>query len=117
MESQGFYQGNDQIWVPKQKKAAVTNRSHQDIAQPKTSKTTKMGWVREDTSATYKSCPSPPTHVPCKRAATQEPTWRRVTSKTIPQKVEPQEPALNNKGKGKIVDVTNIPSSSTSMTF
>ena len=33
------------------------------------------------------------------------------------QKVEPQEPALKDKGKGKVVDVTNIASSSTSMTF
>ena len=35
---------------------------------------------------------------------------------TTPRKVEPQEPAPKNKGKDKIVDVTNIASSSTSMT-
>ena len=37
--------------------------------------------------------------------------------KATPQKVEPQELALKDKGKGKMVDVANIPSSSTSMTF
>ena len=31
--------------------------------------------------------------------------------------VEPQEPALKDKGKGKMVDVTNVPSSLTSMPF
>ena len=34
-----------------------------------------------------------------------------------PPRVEPQEPALKDKGKGKMIDVINIPSSSTSMTF
>ena len=29
-EGQGFYQGNDQIWLPKQKKTAATNISRQD---------------------------------------------------------------------------------------
>ena len=62
-------------------------------------------------------CPSPLTRVSCKRAEPQEPTWRRVTPKAAPQNVEPQEPALKDKGKGKVVDVTNIASSSTSMTF
>ena len=33
------------------------------------------------------------------------------------QKVEPQEPALIDKSKGKMVDVTNVPSSLTSMTI
>ena len=61
-------------------------------------------------------CPSPPTHVPRKRGEPQEPTWRRVMPKATPQKVEPQEPAPRDKGKHKVVDVTNIVSSSTSMT-
>ena len=30
LEGQGFYQGNDQIWVPKQTKVAATNGAHQD---------------------------------------------------------------------------------------
>ena len=34
----------------------------------------KMVWVRKDKSATSKPCPSPPTHVPRKRAKPQEPT-------------------------------------------
>ena len=33
------------------------------------------------------------------------------------QKVAIQEPALRNKGKGKEIDVTNVPSSSTSISF
>ena len=37
--------------------------------------------------------------------------------KATPQKVEPQEPTMKNKGKGKMIDVMNVPSSSTSMTF
>ena len=36
--------------------------------------------------------------------------------RATPQKVESQEPALKDKGKGKMIDVTNVPSSSTSMT-
>ena len=108
LEGQGFYQGNDQIWVPKQKKATATNRSHQDKMQPKTSKTMKMVWVRKDKSAISKPCPSPLINVQCKRAEPQEPTWRRVMPKVTLQKVEPQEPAPNDKG--------NIASSSTSMT-
>ena len=111
-----FLPRQDQIWVPKQTKAAGTNRSHQDKTQSKTSETTRMVWVRKDKTAADKSSPSPPTHVPCKRVEPQEPTWRRVTPKATPQKVEPQEPAPKNKGKDKIVDVTNIASSSTSMT-
>ena len=42
---------------------------------------------------------------------------KRVTPQATPPRVEPQEPALKGKGKGKKVDVTNIVSSSTSMTF
>ena len=75
-----------------------------------------MVWIRKDQNTTHSPCPSLPRHVPQKRAEPQEPTWRRVTSQTTPQKVEPQEPAPKNKGKDKIVDVTNIASSSTSMT-
>ena len=37
--------------------------------------------------------------------------------KSTIQKVEPQELALIDKGKGKMVDVTNVPSSLTSMSF
>ena len=37
--------------------------------------------------------------------------------KSTLQKVEPQKPALIDKGKGKMVDVTNVPSSSTSTSF
>ena len=37
--------------------------------------------------------------------------------KATPQKVEPQEPTRKDKGKGKVIDVANIPSSSTSMTL
>ena len=76
-----------------------------------------MVWVRKANSATKQPSPSPPTNVQHKRAEPQEPTWRRVTSKATPQKVEPQELALKDKGKGKIVDVTNVPSSSTSRSF
>ena len=76
-----------------------------------------MVWVRKDRKAMDTPYPSPPTHVPQTRAEPQEPTWRRVTPRATPEKVEPQEPALKNKGKGKIMDVTNIPSSSTSMSL
>ena len=55
-------------------------------------------------------------HVQHKRAEPQESTWRRVAPKAVLQQVEPQEPARKNKGKNKIVDVTTIASSSTSMT-
>ena len=37
-----------------------------------------------------------------------------MTPKVALQKVEPQEPSLKDKGKGKVVDVTNVASSSTS---
>ena len=76
-----------------------------------------MVWVRKDISVASKPCLSPPTHVSRKRAEPQEPTWKRVMPKATPTEVESQEPALKGKGKGKVVDVTNIPSSSTSMTF
>ena len=76
-----------------------------------------MVWVRKDGNAMDRPSPSPPTRVPQTRAVTQEPTWRRVTPKATPQKVEPQEPAPKDKGKGKVKDVTNIPSSSTSMSL
>ena len=61
-------------------------------------------------------CPSPPTHAQHKRAEPQEPTWRRVMPTAALQNVEPQEPALKDKGKGKVADVTSIASSSTSTT-
>ena len=73
-----------------------------------------MVWVRKDKNAMNRPCPSPPPSVSCKRAEPQEPTWRRVTPKAALRKVEPQEPVLKDKGKGKIVDVTTITSSSTS---
>ena len=73
-----------------------------------------MVWVRKDRNAEDRPCPSPPTHVQHKRAKPQEPTWRRVMPRAVLQKVEPQEPALKDKGKGKIVDLTTIASSSTS---
>ena len=75
-----------------------------------------MVWVQKDRSAMDRPHPSPPMHAQYKRAEPQEPTWRRVTPKVALQKVEPQEPALKDKGKGKIVDVTNIASSSMSTT-
>ena len=75
-----------------------------------------MVWVRKDRGAVDRPYRSPPTHAQYKRADSQEPTWRRVTPKAALQKVEPQEPALKDKGKGKVVDVTNIASSSTSTT-
>ena len=90
------------------------NRVQQDKMQPKTSKKAKLVWVRKKRSAMDRPYPSPPTRVSCKRAEPQEPTWRRVTPKAAPQRVEPQELALKDKGKGKGVDVTNIASSSTS---
>ena len=40
-----------------------------------------------------------------KRAEPQEPTWRKVVPKATTQKVEPQEPALKDKGKGKLVEI------------
>ena len=92
------------------------SKGHQDKKQPTTSTRTKMVWVRKDRNAMDRPCPSPPTRVSYDRAEPQEPTWRRVTPKAALQKVEPQEPALKDKGKGKIVDVTNIASSSTSST-
>ena len=116
LEGQGFYQGKDRIWVPKRTKTAVANKDHQDKTRPTTSKRTRMVWIRKDTKSMERPCPSLPRHVPQKRAEPQEPTWRRVTPQATPQKVEPQEPAPKNKGKDKIVDVTNIASSSTSMT-
>ena len=57
-----------------------------------------MVWVKKTNSTTKQLSPSPPTDVQCKRAV-------------------PQEPALKDKGKSKIIDVTNVPSSSTSMPF
>ena len=96
-EGQGFYQGNDYIWLPKHKKVAHTNRSNQDKPPPQASKKTKMVWVRKTSSPTKQTCPSPPTNVPRKRAEPQEPTWRRVVPKPAPQKIEPQEPALVDK--------------------
>ena len=68
----------------------------------------------EDQNAMDRPCPSPPTRAQCNRAEPQEPTWRRVMPNATLQKVEPQEPALKDKGKGKLVDVTTIASSSTS---
>ena len=100
LESQGFHRGNDQIWVPKRTKTVATNKGHQDKKQPMTPIRTKMVWVRKDRSAMDRPCPSSPTRVSCKRAEPQEPTWRRVTPKSAPQKVEPQEPALS-RTKGK----------------
>ena len=97
--------------------AAATNASHQDKKQPKTSKKMRMLWVRKTNSATKQTSPSLPTNVQHKRAEPQEPTWRRVTLKITPQTIEPQESALKDKGKGKLVDVTNIASSSTFMSF
>ena len=76
-----------------------------------------MVWVRKTNSPTKQTCPSPPTNIPCKRAEPQEPTWRRVLAKSMLQKVEPQEPAQMDKGNYKMVDVTNVPPSSTSMSF
>ena len=113
LKGQGFYQGNDQIWVPKRTKTVATNKCHQDKKQPQTSKRTKMVWVQKDRNAEDRPCPS---HAQHKRAEPQEPTWRRVTPQATPQKVEPQEPARKDKGKNKLVDVTNIASSSTSTT-
>ena len=116
LKGQGFYQGNDRIWVPKQAETAAANRVHQDETRPTTSKRTRMVWIRKDQNTTHSPCPSLPRHVPQRRAEPQEPTWRRVTPKAALQKVEPQEPALKDKGKDKIVDVTTIASSSTSTT-
>ena len=73
--------------------------------------------VRKDTNDKNRPSPLSPTHAQHKRAEPQEPTWRRVTPKATPQKVEPQEPAPKDKGKDKVKDVTNIPSSSTSMSL
>ena len=75
-----------------------------------------MVWARKDKNTADSPCPSPPMHVPQRRAEPQEPTWRRVTPQATPQKVEPQEPARKDKGRAKLVDVTTIASSSTSMT-
>ena len=67
LDGQGFYQGNDQIWVPKRTKTVATNRVHLDEKQPTTSKGTSKVWVRKDKSAMDRPCPYPPTRVSCKR--------------------------------------------------
>ena len=89
LDGQGFYQGNDQIWVPKLKKTAATNGIHQDKTQSKAPKSKKMVWVQKDRMVTDRPRPPPPTRVLQTRAEPQEPTWRRVAPNATPQKVEP----------------------------
>ena len=62
--------------------------------------------------------PSPTTPTQqAKRAKPQEPTWRKVVTSPIIQKVVTHECAPKDKGKGKKTNVTNIPSSPTCLSL
>ena len=97
--------------------AAIIEISHGAMPQLQAPKKIKMVWVRKANNDTKKPCPLPSTSASSKRVEPQEPTWRRVLAITTLQKVEPEEPPLSHKNKGKMNDVTNVPSSSTSTLF